>query len=75
MNHTFTSVSLIACLAISTMASSQETIQYPYNPDVDNDEYISTSDLTGFLAQFGQDFQLAPVLVDGDELLTVLQFM
>ena len=75
MNHTFTSVSLIAFLAISTMASSQETIQYPYNPDVDNDEYISTSDLTGFLAQFGQGFQLAPVLVDGDELLTVLQFM
>ena len=56
-------------------AQGQQTIQYPYNPDVDNDEYIATTDLTGFLAQFGQDFQPAPVLIDSVDLLSVIQMM
>ena len=62
-------------LVWSLVLHAQETIQYPYNPDVDNDEYIATSDLTGFLAQFGQDFQPAPVLIDSVDLLSVIQVM
>lgn len=62
-------------LVWSLVLQAQETIQYPYNPDVDNDEYIATSDLTGFLAQFGQNFQPAPVLIDSVDLLSVIQMM
>jgi len=66
---------LSALLVWSLASAAQQTIQYPYNPDVDNDEYIATTDLTGFLAQFGQDFQPAPVLIDSVDLLSVIQMM
>lgn len=69
------SLLLSAFLVWSLASTAQQTIQYPYNPDVDNDEYIATTDLTGFLAQFGQDFQPAPVLIDSLDLLTVIQMM
>ena len=75
MKLTYTFISLIAFLATTTMAWSQETIQYPYNPDVDNDAFVATSDLQGFLAQFGQEFQPSPVLVDGEDLLSIIQMM
>lgn len=63
------------CFFGSFALMAQQSIQYPYNPDVDNDEYIATSDLTGFLAQFGQEFQPAPVLIDSVDLLAVIQMM
>jgi len=66
---------LLAFLMCSVTICAQQTIEYPYNPDVDNDEYIATSDLTGFLAQFGQEFQPAPVLIDSVDLLSVIQMM
>lgn len=63
------------CFFGSFALMAQQSIQYPYNPDVDNDEYVATSDLTGFLAQFGQEFQPAPVLIDSVDLLSVIQMM
>ena len=66
---------LSALLVWSLATYAQQTIQYPYNPDVDNDEYIATTDLAGFLAQFGQDFQPTPVLIDSVDLLSVIQMM
>ena len=69
------SAALLGLSFLALTARGQQTIQYPYNPDVDNDEYIATSDLTGFLAQFGQDFQPAPVLIDSVDLLSVIQMM
>lgn len=63
------------CFFGSFALMAQQSIQYPYNPDVDNDEYIATSDLTGFLAQFGQNFQPAPVLIDSVDLFSVIQLM
>jgi hypothetical protein len=69
------SAALFGLSFFALTAQGQQTIQYPYNPDVDNDEYIATTDLTGFLAQFGQDFQPAPVLIDSVDLLTVIQMM
>lgn len=75
MKPSYTFISLIAFFTTTTMAWSQETIQYPYNPDVDNNAFVSTADLQGFLAQFGQDFQPSPVLVDGEDLLSVIQMM
>ena len=66
-----------AFLLLSFLMAAQEphNIQYPYNPDVDNDEFIATADLTGFLAQFGQDFQPAQLLIDTVDLLSVIQNM
>lgn len=75
MTHFPFSFALLGLSFFALTAQGQQTIQYPYNPDVDNDEYIATSDLTGFLAQFGQDFQPAPVLIDSVDLLSVIQMM
>lgn len=75
MTHFSFSAALLGISFFALTAQGQQTIQYPYNPDVDNDEYIATTDLTGFLAQFGQDFQPAPVLIDSVDLLSVIQMM
>ena len=75
MTRSSLSAALLGLSFLALTARGQQTIQYPYNPDVDNDEYIATSDLTGFLAQFGQDFQPAPVLIDSVDLLSVIQMM
>ena len=75
MTRSSVSAALLGLSFLALTARGQQTIQYPYNPDVDNDEYIATSDLTGFLAQFGQDFQPAPVLIDSVDLLSVIQMM
>ena len=75
MTRSSFSAALLGLSFLALTARGQQTIQYPYNPDVDNDEYIATSDLTGFLAQFGQDFQPAPVLIDSVDLLSVIQMM
>ena len=75
MTRSSFSAALLGLLFLALTARGQQSIQYPYNPDVDNDEYIATSDLTGFLAQFGQDFQPAPVLIDSVDLLSVIQMM
>lgn len=73
MRHRFTL--LPAFMVWSFSFCAQQTIQYPYNPDADNNAFVSTADLQGFLAQFGQDFQPAPVLIDSVDLLTVIQMM
>lgn len=73
MRHRFTL--LPAFLVWSLAFCAQQTIQYPYNPDVDNDAFVATSDLQSFLAQFGQEFQPGPLLIDGVDLISVIQMM
>ena len=74
-------LSLFSSPNLLTARGQQLSIQHPYNPDVqtDNDEYIAkavssekseTQTSVGFLAQFGQDFQPAPVLIDSVDLLS-----
>ena len=48
-------LTLIAC-AIALSAGAQIPYEFPYNPDADNDAFISTTDLVEFLALFGQNF-------------------
>ena len=45
---------LFFCLWIAAVGTA--TAQFPYNPDVNADEYISTSDLMDFLPLFGSSF-------------------
>ena|GEM_PF-904245 len=61
---------LITCLALGiacTAGAQGTTIQeYPWNPDWNNDNYIGSSDLTGFLAAFGSEFGNPPEPCDYD---------
>ena len=61
---------LITCLAlgIACAAGAQgKTIhEYPWNPDWNNDNYVGSSDLTGFLAAYGSEFGNPPEPCDYD---------
>ena len=61
---------LITCLAlgIACAAGAQGTTihEYPWNPDWNNDNYVGSSDLTGFLAAYGSEFGNPPEPCDYD---------
>ena len=40
--------------------------EHPWNPDMNQDDFIGTSDLTGFLSVFGQEFGSPPPQCDYD---------
>ena len=61
---------LITCLAlgIACAAGAQGTTihEYPWNPDWNNDNYVGSSNLTGFLAAYGSEFGNPPEPCDYD---------
>ena len=58
-------LTLIAC-AIALSAGAQIPYEFPYNPDADNDAFISTTDLVEFLALFGQNFTSEELYLSDD---------
>ena len=54
-------------LCVAFAAGAQNFIhEYPWNPDWDNDNFVGTSDLTGFLSAFGSEFGNPPEPCDYD---------
>ena len=55
-------------LVVAVTAGAQGTTihEYPWNPDWNNDNYVGSSDLTGFLAAYGSEFGNAPDPCDYD---------
>ena len=49
-----------------TKLRCSNTYEFPYNPDADNDAFISTTDLVEFLALFGQDFTSEELYLSAD---------
>ena len=58
-------LTLIVC-ATALSVGAQIPYEFPYNPDADNDAFISTTDLVEFLALFGQDFASEELYLNGD---------
>jgi hypothetical protein len=54
---------------------SQLLVNYPYNPDEDNNQLIGSPDLLGFLSYYGESFTPDPILVDSTDLGSVLTSM
>ena len=44
--------------------TAQETITYPYNPDVDSDTYVGIIDLIELLALYGTTFETGEIMVN-----------
>ncbi len=65
-------LTLIAC-AITLSAGAQIPYEFPYNPDADNDAFISTTDLVEFLALFGQDFASEDLFLSSDSAGAILK--
>ena len=59
-------------LLLPLFAFAQE-VNYPYNPDENGDQYISTPDLMEFLVAFGQDWVEEEIVVDSIPLEVYLQ--
>jgi hypothetical protein len=56
-------------------AQSQLLVNYPYNPDEDNNQLIGSPDLLGFLSYYGESFTPDPILLDSTDLGSVLTSM
>jgi uncharacterized protein (TIGR02145 family) len=65
MKHIFT----ITLCFLALSLSAQETITYPYNPDIDADQIIQLEDLLEILVIYGNAFELGEIMVD-DQTLT-----
>ena len=58
-------LSLIAALLLSYLSVGQTLqIEYPYQPDADQDELVGTSDLLELLTLFGAEWEASEILVD-----------
>ena len=55
--------------------NAQLLVDYPYNPDSDDNAQIGVNDLTSLLAVFGGEFESEAILVDGVALTEVLTSM
>ena len=55
-----------------TIASAQNEITYPYNPDSDGDQYVSVSDVLSSVSSFGSEFNPAEIQIDGVGLAEVI---
>ena len=56
---------LLAGLAIAFMAHGQSLqVDYPYQPDADQDELVGTTDLLELLTLFGGEWETSEILVD-----------
>ena len=64
---------LLSCCVLALNA--QLLVDYPYNPDSDDNAQIGVNDLTSLLAVFGGEFESEAILVDGVALAEVLTSM
>ena len=58
---------LVVFLTVASLMSGQGdgvSIDYPYNPDADGDQFIGVTDVLGVLPNFGESFQPAAIQVD-----------
>ena len=53
MKHFMTA---FACLFAMNMSAQTGFVEFPYNPDSDNDDMIGTEDLLGLLSLYGSEF-------------------
>lgn len=66
---------LVFMFIFSREVQSQLLVNYPYNPDEDNNQLIGSPDLLGFLSYYGESFTPDPILVDSMDLGSVLTSM
>lgn len=64
MKHLITSLALGFACAVGAQGTTIH--EYPWNPDWNNDNFVGSSDLTGFLSAFGSEFGNPPEPCDYD---------
>ena len=64
MKHLLSAIA--CCLAVACFGQGTTIHEYPWNPDWNNDNFVGSSDLTGFLSAFGSEFGNPPEPCDYD---------
>ena len=64
MKHLMTLMALV--VAVTAGAQGTTIHEYPWNPDWNNDNFVGSQDLTGFLSAFGSEFGNPPEPCDYD---------
>ena len=64
MKHLLTAIA--CCLVVACFGQGTAIHEYPWNPDWNNDNFVGSSDLTGFLSAFGSEFGNPPEPCDYD---------
>jgi hypothetical protein len=64
MHYSSLSVRIAIVILLLTKAISAQVVTIPYNPDVDSDSLIGSSDLLSFLPIYGSPFTPNAVLID-----------
>ena len=70
MKHLLTIIS--CCLALS-LSAQELTLDYPYNPDYENDGNVGVEDLLQLLAYFNMGFEVDDIVIDEVTLTQWLQ--
>src|SRR6056300_1286330 len=61
MKHLLT---IISCLLALTLTAQEVVVEYPYNPDFENDGNVGVEDLMQLLASFGMGFDIEEINID-----------
>ena len=61
MKHLLT---IISCLLGLTLTAQEVVVEYPYNPDFENDGNVGVEDLMQLLASFGMGFDVDEITID-----------
>ena len=64
MKHLFTAIA--CCLVVACFGQGTTIHEYPWNPDWNNDNFVGSSDLTGFLSVYGSEYGNPPEPCDYD---------
>lgn len=61
MKHILT---IISCLLGLTLTAQEVVVEYPYNPDFENDGNVGVEDLLQLLSSFGMAFEVGELTID-----------
>ena len=61
MKHLLT---IISCLLALNLTAQEVVVEYPYNPDFENDGNVGVEDLMQLLASFGMGFDVDEITID-----------
>lgn len=56
---------IISCLFALNLTAQEVVVEYPYNPDFENDGNVGVEDLMQLLGAFGNSFNVEQIMLDG----------
>ena len=58
-------ITIISCFVVLNLTAQEVVVEYPYNPDFENDGNVGVEDLMQLLGAFGNSFDVEQIMLDG----------